>query len=207
MQVAALAVLPHAGRGFIQTSSVLIFSLVFYVFPQVLYTSPCLSAEAKSIEKDLGKVGGGAASSGKTSTGVSRTVTRGVNLNGADFSEQNLDGISFQQSLLRSADFHKSSLVSASFFGAELSYANLEDVDLTAANLELADLRHANLRNAVLKGAYVSGNTRFEGADIEGADFSDVILRKDQRKLLCNVAKGKNSHSQVDTRESLGCGP
>lgn len=160
---------------------------------------------AEGIERDLGKVGGGAASSGKTSTGVSRTVTRGVNLSGADFSEQDLSGVSFQQSLLRETDFHKAKLVSASFFGAELSYANLEDADLTEANLELANLRNANLKNAVLRRAYFSGNTRLENVNIEGADLSEVILRKDQKKYLCSIAKGTNSHTGVETKVSLGC--
>jgi hypothetical protein len=158
---------------------------------------------AEGIERDLGKVGGGAASSGKTSTGVSRTVTRGVNLSGADFSGQDLSGVSFQQSLLRETDFHGSKLVSASFFGAELSYANLEDADLSEANLELANLRNAKLKNAILRGAYFSGNTRLENADIEGADFSQVILRKDQKKYLCSIAKGINSHTGVETNSIL----
>ncbi|GJD12085.1 Thylakoid lumenal 15 kDa protein 1, chloroplastic [Galdieria sulphuraria] len=163
------------------------------------------TCHAEGIERDLGKVGGGAASSGKKTTGVSRTVTRGVNLSGADFSEQDLSGVSFQQSLLRETDFHGAKLVSASFFGAELSYANLEDADLTEANLELANLRSAKLKNAVLRRAYFSGNTRLENVDIDGADFSEVILRKDQKKYLCNIANGTNSHTGVETKTSLGC--
>lgn len=64
------------------------------------------------------------------------------------------------------------------------------------------------LQNAVLKDMYVSGSTLFEGvATIENSDWSDTFLRKDQQKYLCNhpTAKGTNTQTGADTRESLMC--
>lgn len=40
---------------------------------------------------------------------------------------------------------------------------------------------------------------------IEGADFTDALLRKDVQMNLCKIAKGTNPTTGVDTRESLGC--
>ena len=63
-------------------------------------------------------------------------------------------------------------------------------------------------KNAVVREMYVSGATIFDGIkDIEGSDWSETMLRKDQQKYLCNhpTAKGTNPRTGVDTRESLMC--
>ena len=54
----------------------------------------------------------------------------------------------------------------------------------------------------------VVGTTNFEGiVSIENSDWTDTELRKDQRKYLCEhpTAKGTNSFTKEDTRESLRC--
>jgi len=48
--------------------------------------------------------------------GISKSMTRGVNLSGSDFSGQNLKGVAFQQSIVRDSSFKGSNLYSASFF-------------------------------------------------------------------------------------------
>jgi hypothetical protein len=79
---------------------------------------------------------------------------------------------------------------------------------MTLANIELAQFNRAILKNTIAKEMYVVGTTQFEGiADIENSDWTDTDLSKYQRKLLCGLksAKGTNSKTGVDTRESLMC--
>lgn len=140
--------------------------------------------------------------------GISKSITRGVNLDGSDFHGQNLKGVAFQQSIVRDANFRDTNLYSASFFDATLDGSDFENADMTLANIELAQFNRANLKNTILKEAYVVGTTQFEGvASIENSDWTDCGLNKYQRKLLCGLpsAKGTNSKTGADTRESLLC--
>ena len=45
----------------------------------------------------------------------------------------------------------------------------------------------------------------FSETEITGADFTNAVLSRDQKKELCARADGVNSASGVTTKESLGC--
>jgi len=58
----------------------------------------------------------------------------------------------------------------------------------------------ANVSGSIMSSARFSATTI-----IEGADFTDVIVRSDINKTLCKLAKGTNEKTGVDTYESLNC--
>ncbi|CAK9326208.1 unnamed protein product [Citrullus colocynthis] len=132
-------------------------------------------------------------------------VTRGQDLSGKDFSGKTLIKQDFKTSILRQANFKGAKLLGASFFDADLTGADLSDADLRGADFSLANVTKANLSNANLEGALATGNTSFRGSTINGADFTDVPLREDQREYLCKVADGVNPTTGNATRETLLC--
>ena len=179
--------------------------------------SPCsdalaagrLSEADKSGASTVGqtKVAKGAASTQGFNSGSVKTITRGAALDGSNFQGQNLKGVSFQQSLVRNTNFKDAQLQAASFFDADLSFADMTDAQMNQANLELACLDNTIFRNAVVTEAYVSGATKINEVDIENSDWTDTVLRKGQKLYLCTLpsAKGTNTFTGVDTRDSLLC--
>ena len=62
-----------------------------------------------------------------------------------------------------------------------------------------ADFSDANLTNGELMKSV------FDGATIDGADFTNANLDLKTRKSLCERATGINSQKGVDTFDSLEC--
>jgi len=123
---------------------------------------------------------------------------------GADFSGQVLTDNSFTKANLRESNFSGADLRGVSFFSANLDSANLEGADLRTTTLDTARFSRANLTNALLEGAFAF-NAKFDGAIIDGADFTDVEMRQDAHDLLCKTAKGTNPVTGRETRETLEC--
>lgn len=121
-----------------------------------------------------------------------------------DFSKRDLTDSTFTKANLREADLSHTNLQGVSFFGANLESVNLEGADLRNATLDSARFVKANLKNAILEGAFAF-NTKFNGATIDGADFTDVLLRQDMQDLLCEAATGVNPVTGRVTRDTLEC--
>lgn len=97
-------------------------------------------AQTSDYRRQLKISGGSASTSGgftSTARSVTKTVTRGVTLENADFSNGNYEGVSFQQSILRQADFSNTVLRNASFFDADLAGAKFTNADMTNVNVSI----------------------------------------------------------------------
>lgn len=125
-------------------------------------------------------------------------------MNGVDFSGQDLTDSSFVRSKLRYGNLSHANLESVDLFGADLRDSNLEGVNLRNAVLDTARFQRANLTNAILEDASAF-NAKFDGAIVTGADFTNVLLRKDGQILLCTVATGTNPVTGRSTRDTLDC--
>mmetsp|Transcript_12274 Transcript_12274/g.30997 ORF Transcript_12274/g.30997 Transcript_12274/m.30997 type:complete len:318 (-) Transcript_12274:7-960(-) len=201
------AVPSKASESFGQMAKAGTLSAAFCLVSVLSFAQPSFAApEGGATTAANAKITTGGAST--LQSGRTIAITRGVNLDRSDFSNQNLKGVAFQQSIVRDSSFKGSNLVGSSFFDATLDGSNFEDADMTLSNVEMAQFNRANLHNTIMKDVYVSGATLFEGvADIEGSDWSDTFLRKDQQKYLCEhpTAKGTNPVTGVETRMSLMC--
>ena len=126
------------------------------------------------------------------------------NLIESDFSNRDLKGVTFNLSNFKNANLSGSDFQGASLFGAKLQGANMKDVNLRDATLDSAVFDETDLTNAVLEDAFAF-NTHFKNVIINGADFTNVPLRSDERLELCLIAEGRNGVTGRSTYESLEC--
>ncbi|MFM7548605.1 MAG: pentapeptide repeat-containing protein [Cyanobacteriota bacterium] len=118
----------------------------------------------------------------------------GRNLQQQEFLKASMAGFDLSESDLRGAVFNSSDLQQTNLRGADL-----EDAVAFATRFDGSDLRDAVLRNAMLM------QSRFKGAEIDGADFTDAVLDLPEQKALCQRASGINARTGVVTRDSLDC--
>ena len=122
-----------------------------------------------------------------------------------DLSNQDLRKSKYVKADLRGVNFSGSNLEGVTFFGAICVDAKFVGANLRGADLESADLEGVDMTNAVLEGALLS-NAQFKYIKtIEGADFTDALIRKDIAQSLCKLARGTNATTGVETAESLNC--
>jgi uncharacterized protein YjbI with pentapeptide repeats len=122
----------------------------------------------------------------------------------ADFSGQDLTDSEFTKANMRGSNLSHSNLSGVQMFGTNLEGANLEGANLSYATIDQARMVDANLKNAILEGAFAA-STKFNRANIEGADFTDVLMRDDMHDILCQVASGTNPTTGRNTRDTLEC--
>ncbi|MEL6554138.1 MAG: pentapeptide repeat-containing protein [Cyanobacteria bacterium J06621_11] len=126
------------------------------------------------------------------------------NLRQQDFSGQDLSDNDYTRADLTEANLSHTNLELVRLFTTRLTRANLEGANLKGATLDGASLAGANLKDANLEGAYAI-NIDFRGANIEGADFTDVLLDPKDNEKLCEIASGTNSVTGRKTRDTLYC--
>ena len=166
-----------------------------------LWFHPCLSLEAKDIDKDIDRrqllrIIGYSQITGvfsfTTPSSFAEIMEHYLSCTELSYIDlpsislpRNLAGTSFIKTNLRGADLKGASLEKAKLMGADLSHANLIDADLRGANLRKANLGGANLggvffcgadlRDVDLEGANLEG-AHLEGADLEGAYLGDAYF-------------------------------
>ena len=123
---------------------------------------------------------------------------------GANFSNSDLKGATFYLTNLQDADLSGSNLQGASFFDAKLKRTNLSNTNLENSTLDAAIFDGANLSNAYLADSFAF-NTKFINVNIEGSDFSNVLLAQEETNYLCSIAEGVNPISKKKTLETLNC--
>ena len=127
-----------------------------------------------------------------------------VTLFDEDLSSKDLSDSNFTLATLRKCDLHGATLTGLRMFRAKFLEVDLRGADLRYATLDSALFSNSNLNDANLEGAFAY-HTRFEGTTIDGADFTDVLLRDDAHAVLCEIATGTNPTTGRNTRDTLMC--
>ncbi len=139
-----------------------------------------------------------------SSSAIGRAAKGESELSGKDFSGQNLQATEFGNADLEATNFSNADLRGAVFSGSTMTGANLHGADFSYGLAYLVDFTGADLSDGVFVEAIML-RSRFDDADVTGADFTDAVLDGVQIKKLCANADGVNSKTGVATRDSLGC--
>jgi len=129
-----------------------------------------------------------------SSVDVLKEDLHGKDLQNTEYVKYDLSGQDLGEANLQGAYMSVTTAKNASFKGA-----NMKDLIAYATRFDNADLSDANLTNGELMKSV------FDGANIEGADFTDANLDLKTRKSLCERATGTNSQTGVNTIDSLEC--
>ena len=129
-----------------------------------------------------------------SSVDVLKDDLHGADLQNTEYVKYDLSNQDIGEANLQGAYMSVTTAKNSSFKGA-----NMKDLIAYATRFDNADLSDANLTNGELMKSV------FDGAIIDGTDFTDANLDLSQRKSLCARATGTNSKTGVDTFESLGC--
>ena len=125
-------------------------------------------------------------------------------LRNKDFAGKTLQNVDFAKVDLEEADFSDADIRGAVFNASNLAKANLRGADFSYGFAYLTNFDGSDLSDSIFQETILSFST-FQDTTIDGADFSLAVLEKWQVKQLCANAKGVNSKTGVDTRDSLGC--
>ena len=129
-----------------------------------------------------------------SSVDVLKGNLHGEDLQNTEYVKYDLSGQDLGETNLQGAYMSVTTAKNASFKGA-----NMDGLIAYATRFDNADLSDAVLTNADLLKSF------FDGANIDGTDFTDSNLDLSQRKALCSRATGTNPKTGVDTLESLEC--
>jgi len=123
-----------------------------------------------------------------------------------DYSNRDLTKTYYTKGSVKRGNFSGSNLAGVTLFGADLTDANFTGADLTNANIGQCNLTGTIFTNANLSGAIVSGSNMDEIGNIDGSDWTDVIVRKDVNDKLCaKNPRGENPVTGNPTAVTLFC--
>ena len=129
-----------------------------------------------------------------SSVDVLKGNLHGKDLQNTEYVKYDLSGQDLGETNLQGAYMSVTTAANASFKGA-----NMDSLIAYATRFDNADLSNAILTNSELLKSV------FDGANIDGADFTDANLDLSARKSLCSRATGTNPKTGIDTLDSLEC--